>query len=69
MAQNLNEKIRIKRFIKDIHKKHFLEIYEFARWKSGFTNEDSAKLAQIATMYQNVADSEISAGESRNSDY
>ena len=39
MAQSLSEKVRIKRFIKDIHKKHFLEIYEFARWRSDLTNE------------------------------
>lgn len=32
--------------------------------KSGFGAEDSAKLAQIATLYQNIADNEISAGES-----
>ena len=32
--------------------------------KSGFTDEDSAKLASIAEMYRNVADEEISAGES-----
>ena len=32
--------------------------------KSGFTDEDSAKLAKVATMYQNVADSEMTAGDS-----
>lgn len=32
--------------------------------KSGFSPEDSAKLAQVATLYQNIADSELSAGES-----
>ena len=32
--------------------------------KSGFTDEDSAKLASIAEMYRNIADEEISAGES-----
>lgn len=31
--------------------------------KSGYNAEDSAKLAQIATLYQNIADSELSAGE------
>lgn len=31
--------------------------------KSGFNAEDSAKLAQVATLYQNIADAEISAGE------
>ena len=31
--------------------------------KSGFTDEESATLAQVATMYQNVADDAISAGE------
>lgn len=32
--------------------------------KSGYTEEQSAQLAKIASLYQNVADSEISAGES-----
>jgi TP901 family phage tail tape measure protein len=32
--------------------------------KSGFTDEQSAQLAQVATMFQNVADSELSAGDS-----
>ncbi len=32
--------------------------------KSGFTDEDSAKLASIAEKYRNIADEEISAGES-----
>ena len=32
--------------------------------KNGFNDEDSAQLAQIATMFQNVSDETISAGES-----
>lgn len=32
--------------------------------KSGYTAEDSARLAQVATLYQNIADKELSAGES-----
>ena len=32
--------------------------------KSGYSNEDSAQLAQIASLYQNVADSQLSAGDS-----
>lgn len=32
--------------------------------KSGFTDEDSAKLAVVAEKYRNIADEEISAGES-----
>ena len=32
--------------------------------KSGFSDEDSAKLASVAEMYRNIADEEISAGES-----
>ena len=32
--------------------------------KSGFGDEDSAKLASVAEMYRNIADEEISAGES-----
>lgn len=32
--------------------------------KSGYSEEDSATLAQIASMYQNIADEEISAGDS-----
>ena len=31
--------------------------------KSGYTAEESAELAQVATLYQNIADAEISAGE------
>ena len=31
--------------------------------KSGFSAEDSAKLAQVSSLYQNIADAEISAGE------
>lgn len=31
--------------------------------KSGFSEEDSAELARVATMFQNVADSEIDAGD------
>ena len=31
--------------------------------KAGFTPEESARLAQIASLYQNIADAEISAGE------
>ena len=31
--------------------------------KSGFNAEDSAKLAQVANLYMNIADAEISAGE------
>ena len=31
--------------------------------KSGYGAEDSAKLAQIANLYMNIADAEISAGE------
>jgi hypothetical protein len=31
--------------------------------KGGFTADESAKLAQVATLYQNIADAEISAGE------
>lgn len=32
--------------------------------KSGYTDEQSAQLAKVASMFQNVADSEISAGDS-----
>ena len=32
--------------------------------KSGFSDEDSAQLAQVSALYQNIADSELSAGES-----
>lgn len=32
--------------------------------KSGFSDEDSAQLAQLAQLYSNIADEEISAGES-----
>lgn len=34
--------------------------------KSGYSDEDSAKLASIAEMYRNIADEEISAGDSAN---
>lgn len=34
--------------------------------KSGFSDEDSATLARVAAMFQNVADSELSAGDSAN---
>lgn len=34
--------------------------------KSGFSDEDSAQLAQVAAMYQNVADEAVSTGESAN---
>ena len=34
--------------------------------KSGFSEEDSAMLARVATMYQNIADEEISAGDAAN---
>ena len=32
--------------------------------KGGFSDQDSAKLAKIASLYQNIADSELSAGDS-----
>lgn len=32
--------------------------------KSGFSDEESAQLAQLASLYQNIADEEITAGES-----
>jgi hypothetical protein len=32
--------------------------------KGGFTDEESAKLAKVASLYQNIADSELSAGDS-----
>lgn len=32
--------------------------------KSGFSDEDSAQLAQVSSLYQNIADSEMSAGDS-----
>lgn len=32
--------------------------------RSGYSDEDSAQLAQIASLYQNVADSQLSAGDS-----
>lgn len=32
--------------------------------KSGYSDEDSAELAQIAEMYRNIADESISAGDS-----
>ncbi len=31
--------------------------------KTGFSEEDSAQLARVATMFQNVADSELDAGD------
>ena len=31
--------------------------------KAGFTPENSARLAQVASLYQNIADAEVSAGE------
>jgi hypothetical protein len=31
--------------------------------KAGFTPDDAAKLAQVASLYQNIADAEISAGD------
>ena len=31
--------------------------------KSGYSDEDSAQLAQVAALYQNVADSQLSAGD------
>lgn len=31
--------------------------------KGGFTPEESANLAQVATLFQNIADSEISASD------
>ena len=34
--------------------------------KSGFSDEDSAQLAQLAQLYSNIADEEISAGDSAN---
>lgn len=34
--------------------------------KAGYSDKDSATLATVATMYQNVADEEISAGEAAN---
>lgn len=34
---------------------------EFA--KAGFNETDAAQLAKVATMYQNIADEQISAGE------
>jgi TP901 family phage tail tape measure protein len=32
--------------------------------KAGFTPEDSAQLAQVAMLYSNIADAELTAGES-----
>lgn len=32
--------------------------------KSGYTDQESARLAQVASLYQNIADEEISAGDS-----
>ena len=34
--------------------------------KSGFSDEDAAQLGQLAALYQNIADEEVSAGESAN---
>lgn len=34
--------------------------------KSGFSEEDSAELARVASLYQNVADEELEAGEAAN---
>jgi len=34
--------------------------------KNGYSDDDAATLAQIATMYQNVADDAISAGDAAN---
>lgn len=34
--------------------------------KSGFTDEDSAKLAQLSAMFQNIADEELEASEAAN---
>lgn len=34
--------------------------------KSGYSEEDSAQLAKIASLYQNIADEQISAGEASN---
>lgn len=34
--------------------------------KSGFSEEDSAELARVASLYQNIADEEINAGEAAN---
>lgn len=34
--------------------------------KSGFSDQDSLQLAKVASMYQNVADAEITAGEAAN---
>lgn len=34
--------------------------------KSGFSEDDSAELARVASMYQNVADEELEAGEAAN---
>jgi TP901 family phage tail tape measure protein len=34
--------------------------------KSGFDEQDSMKLARVASMYQNVADQELTAGEAAN---
>ncbi len=31
--------------------------------KAGFTPEDSARLAQVSSLFQNIADSEVSAGD------
>ena len=34
--------------------------------KSGYSEEDSAELARIASLYQNIADEQITAGDSAN---
>lgn len=34
--------------------------------KSGFNDQDAAQLGQIAALYSNIADEQISAGESAN---
>ena len=31
--------------------------------KAGFTPDDSARLAQVSSLFQNIADSEVSAGD------
>lgn len=32
--------------------------------KSGYSEEDSAELARVASLYQNIADEQITAGDS-----
>ena len=34
--------------------------------KSGYSEADSAQLAKVASLYQNIADEQISAGEASN---